>query len=66
VLTSLYLLAGCGQAPDIRPQSPGEAPRSPDGPGSATVAYKSTVHVIEQAEGTKAMVRVSTDGSMRF
>lgn len=39
------------------------APRNPGGSGSAEVTWRPNVHVIEQSDGTNALVSVSTDGS---
>jgi len=39
------------------------APRNSGGTGSADVTYKPGVHVVEQKEGTNALISVSTDGS---
>ena len=60
----LSLAAGCSKSPEhTSPAGPEVAPRNPAGSGSAKVTYKSNVHVIEQADGTKALISVSTDGS---
>ena len=60
----LTLVAGCSRSPEsASPAGRGEAPRHPAGSGSAKVTYKSTVHVIEQTDGTKALISVSSDGS---
>jgi hypothetical protein len=63
VICCLCLSAACNGTPDGASRNPGEAPRNPAGSGSATVTYKSNVHLIEQADGTNALVSVSTDGS---
>ena len=63
MLTCLCVAVGGGGAPDSASPRTGEAPRNPGGSGSATVTFKPRVHVIEQAEGTNALVSVSTDGS---
>ena len=39
------------------------APRQSDGSGSAEVTYKPGVQVVEQKQGTDALISVSTDGS---
>jgi hypothetical protein len=58
---SVSLSSGCKQAPDSH--SFADAPKHPDGSGSADVTYLPSVHVIEQSDGMKALISVSTDGS---
>jgi hypothetical protein len=68
MLCGLLVVVSCGKTPD-RPSdgttalNPGDAPRNAGGSGSATLSYKPNVHVIEQADGTDALISVSTDGS---
>jgi hypothetical protein len=58
------LLAGCQRHTDTpTAAASGEAPHNPGGSGSAQVTYKPQVHVIEQADGVKALISVSSDGS---
>ena len=60
----LSLAVGCSRSPEnTSPAGSAEAPRNPAGSGSAKVTFKPNVHVIEQADGTKALISVSTDGS---
>lgn len=62
LLTASWLLAsGCQRAPEATATT--GAPRHPDGSGSAEVTYRPGVHVIEQDDGMKALIGVSTDGS---
>lgn len=61
----ISLTTGCNrqaEAPALG-GAPTSAPRNAGGSGSATVTYKPGVHVIEQAEGTDALISVSSDGS---
>lgn len=60
---SMTLASGCRRASEGDAQFPG-APRHPDGSGSAEVTYLPGVHVIEQGDGLKALISVSTDGSV--
>jgi hypothetical protein len=63
-LTCLLLAGGCERHADIAASAAyGEAPRNPGGSGFAQVTYKPQVHVIEQADGVKALISVSSDGS---
>ena len=62
------LAAGCtDKSDDGKKGGAGEprlaAPRHPDGSGSAEVTYRVGVHVMEQDEGMRALIGVSTDGS---
>jgi hypothetical protein len=66
MLACLVLSVGCKrQADDASVSLPalGSAPRNPGGSGYAKLTYQPHVHVIEQAEGTNALISVSSDGS---
>lgn len=67
-VTAIACLVACsGGSASRAPRADGarliEAPHNAGASGSATVVWKSGVHVIEQAEGYDALISVSTDGS---
>jgi hypothetical protein len=65
-IVAVSFLAGCkgGANGPLAGTAEGlSAPRSSGGSGSAEVSYKPGVHVIEQADGTSALISVSSDGS---
>ena len=70
-LSILSVIAGCkgsnsGSSTALGTASsaePGSAPRNSGGSGSADVTYRPNVRIVEQSDGTRALISVSTDGS---
>lgn len=63
---ALALIAtGCGKSagPAGGQSGPVEAPRHPQGTGTANVTWQPNVHVMEQVEGLAGLISVSSDGS---
>lgn len=63
VALSLGTACGGGKNENGALSATGSAPRNSGGSGSADVTFRPNVRVVEQSEGTNALVSVSTDGS---
>jgi len=64
VMIAVLMVVACKQSKDTRSSSvAGGSPYVRGGTGSATVAYQPNVHVMERADGLKALSAVSRDGS---
>lgn len=63
VALALATACGGGKSGNRAPSAAGSAPRNSGASGSAEVTYRPNVRVVEQNEGTNALVSVSTDGS---